>query len=93
MLYFTSRREASEFFAFFALLMASVFASVFAITHHLMHPVWMFHAPFTVMLLLYLLKKELRNGAYFPCTPGTLLGSLLAVLTAFGILVQVGVLA
>lgn len=87
-MFFKSGREALGFTAFMVVMLAIVFASVFAIEQHWMNPVWVFHPVFLYIFLFTVIPASWNRGAFWPCHPRVMLGSVLFVLTVLGLLVQ-----
>lgn len=88
MLYFKSGKEALAFTAFMLVMLALVLASVTAVTAGWMNPVWVFHPVFIYLFLFTVIPASWNRGAFWPCHPRVLLGSLVGALTVVGLLVQ-----
>ncbi len=88
MLPFKSGKEALGFTAFMLVMFGLVGASAYAVTAGWMNPVWMFHPVFIYLFLFAVIPASWNRGAFWPCHPRVLLGSLIGVLTVVGLLVQ-----
>lgn len=85
---FQSKKEALTVLTIFGTLVATVVLSVLAVDARLLHPIWVMHAPLAFIFLLTVVPASWNRGSFWPCHPRVLVGSLLAVLTMVGYLVE-----
>lgn len=86
--FFQSGKEALGFTAFMLALLAVVATSATAVTAGWINPIWMFHPVFLFLFLFTIIPASWNRGAFWPCHPRVLLGSLIGGLTTVGLFAQ-----